>query len=336
MGVLNAPVLAATSTSLTVEAKTVVDYLTKIETTTLTTTVDTITLSRPDTTAATGCPSGNLSKVTGACLKISTTDTGLVTVNVPGISKTTTDTVVTTTKAYSNAFDLTGIIGNCLPPRGFNPLTGQCGITVANSFKMGNPDQDLGAIDSVVLGEYRFVAVNPNEHVNWVYGPGTTIGGGIGAIALPYVANVGSSLAIERVDGAAFDVLSLTLFNSQQSTGSAPDMVFTGTNAAGVDTSSDAIVLNQYAMPFSGNVPQDVWKNVVLFTLDGAAGATFYLKDFKFESVKTTVVTSIKLPPVVIPPLPLPVPENDRWTMMLAGLFLLGALSFRRRHATIR
>jgi hypothetical protein len=173
--------------------------------------------------------------------------------------------------------------------------------------------------------------------VNWVYGPGTTIGGGIGAIALPYVANVGSSLAIERVDGAAFDVLSLTLFNNLQSTGSAPDMVFTGTNAAGVDTSSDAQVLTPYPLAFAGNTAKDVWKNVVLFTLDGAAGATFYLKDFKFESVKTSVITSIKLPPVVIPPLTLPpIPENDRWTMMLAGLFMLGALTLRRRHATIR
>jgi hypothetical protein len=171
----------------------------------------------------------------------------------------------------------------------------------------------------VQIGEYQFFSLNPGtgEKVNWYAGtPGTGgTGGGIGMITLPLVKGVGSSLGISRVDGQAFNVESLTLYNNLIST-SAPDMAFTGVRN-GVDTLSDPQIINTFALPFTGgNFADGVWHNVTEFQLDGAADVTWYLKDFKFSATTTTSIS-------------LPVPEADRLGMLVAGLLIVGAVAYR-------
>ena len=314
---------AATSTTTTVETKTVTDNPAHLATTTVTTTLNTVTMGRPDTsaTSATGCPTSLVNKLTGLCTKSSVVDSGLITTKSAGVT-TTTDTVVTKVNLYNNFIDLTGLTGNC-SVLNQSHTTGQCTATIANAgSRVTSPDLNPST-EVVQIGEYQFFSRNPGtgEKVSWYAGtPGVNgTGGGIGMIVLPAVAGVGSSLGISRVDGRAFNVESLTLYNNQIST-SAPDMVFTGVRN-GVDTASDAQVINTFALPFTGgNFADGVWHNVTEFQLDGAADVTWYLKDFKFSAATTTVLTSS---------IQLPVPEADRLGMLVAGLLIIGAVAHR-------
>jgi hypothetical protein len=333
---LSSGVWAATSTTTTVETKTITDNLAHRLTTTVTTTVNSLVLGRPDTAAAslTGCPSTKVDKLTGVCLKTTVTDTGLITTTVPGI-KTVSDTVITTVNTYSNFIDLTGLMGSCsiLNQSRTGTSAGTCTATIANAISRVTSTDLNPAADTVQLGQYQFYSLNPGsgEKVNWFAGtPGQNgTGGGIGMIVLPVSTdpqNPGSFLGISRVDGKAFNVESLTLFNNQIST-TAPDMLFTGVSN-NVDTVSDAQIINTYPLQFTGgNFADGVWHNVTEMQLDGAANVTWYLKDFRFSASTTSVLsTSISLP----------VPEADRTGMLVAGLVALGAVLHRRRRADTR
>jgi hypothetical protein len=208
-----------------------------------------------------------------------------------------------------------------------NLLTGKCslnGSLPAQAIQLLSPDLDKSP-NTVTFGDYIFSG-EPTDLIKWNANAGINYGGPAGYINSPTV----PLLHVQRLDGNPFSVVSLSVYIPTAGS----DINFIGRDASG----NDHTLVNPYDNSTSGKLitfvttaGDPIFRDVVNFDFDG--GSTFYLRDFSFQS---TSVQILSVPIPVIPHINSPVPELDRLPMLVAGLFMLGALVRRRQGAKIR
>jgi hypothetical protein len=206
-----------------------------------------------------------------------------------------------------------------------NLLTGKCslnGSIPAQALQLLSPDLDKSPY-TVTFGDYIFSG-GPTDLIKWNANAGASYGGPAGYINSPTV----PLLNVQRIDGNPFSVLSLAVYIPTAGS----DINFLSFDANNVEhTLADPYTNDTTKLiSFATTAGDPVFRNVVSFDLDG--GSTFYLRDFSFQS---TSVTTLSVPIPVIPHINSPVPELDRLPMLVAGLFMLGALARRRQGAKI-
>jgi hypothetical protein len=210
-----------------------------------------------------------------------------------------------------------------------NLLTGKCslnGSVPAQAIQLLTPDLDQSKY-TVTFGDYIFSG-GPTDLIKWNANAGVNYGGPAGYINSPST-SAGPLLNVQRIDGNPFSVLSLSVYIPTAGS----DINFLSIDASG----NEHTLVDPYTNATSNFVnfktsPGDpIFHDVVTFDMDG--GSAFYLRDFSFQS---TSVKILSVPIPVIPHINPPVPELDRLPMLVAGLFMLGALTRRRQGAKIR